>query len=255
MSKPCMAGGCRASLWRKFQPLVYHRKEWPCGELQVYPLKQGQALKHTVMWGLAVGVLLISVGLLLGIIALQGTETFWLPPGHYGFSLFLNKKESLGADPLRCNWGIGDKGATAWPGSAFSFLHPEGVSQLHKILLASTRFSGQGGGGRKVIVQWMCYFSPLSTQPPGQWGLGVWCLIWVTHVTFCFSCESLWWVVTRTQHLPVCRDTMYIPAQQGMQWETRSMQHVGRQGVLYENKVDVDKIIKHRLKADKLACT
>ncbi|KAK4821807.1 hypothetical protein QYF61_003836 [Mycteria americana] len=29
----------------------------------------------------------------------------------------------------------------------------------------------------------------------------------------------------RTRHSPVHRDTMYMPAQQGMQWETRSMQH------------------------------
>lgn len=45
---------------------------------------------------------------------------------------------------------------------------------------------------------------------------------------------------------------MYVPAQQEMQWETRSMQRVGRQGLLYGDKLDVYTMIKHRLNVDKL---
>lgn len=84
--------------------------------------------------------------LLRGITAQWGTEMFCLPPGQYGSSLFLNKKENLGADPLWCNWGAGDRGARAGPVSLFPPCPPKGASQLHKISLASPRRWWKDGG-------------------------------------------------------------------------------------------------------------
>lgn len=115
------------------------------------------------LWNTCTGVLLISVGLLLGITALRGIEVFCLPPGHYGSSLFLNRKESLGADPLWCNWGAGAGGARVWSGGTSSSLpHPEKPHSCVKLHWL------QPGAVAKEVVEgwWSCNEDVASPHSP-----------------------------------------------------------------------------------------
>jgi len=129
----------------------------------------------------------------------------------------------------------------------------EGATQLHKISVASRSGSGRGGGGRMVVGKERIA-SPTLCPASGAAGLRCLLLCIILVYNLCFGSERRRWVVTRTRHSPVHSDTRYVPAQQGVQGETRSMQLVWRKGLLYGNKLDADKMIKHRLNVDKFVC-
>lgn len=208
-----------------------------------------------VAQGLVGGVLLISVGLLLGITALWGTEAFCPPPGQYGSRLFLTKKESLDADTLWCYQGVGDGGARAWPGGTFSSLAPSPRSLT--VSYTKSHWLQPGAVAEEVVERWWsCNEDGVSPHslPSLQRSGGAGCLApHMVHIyNLLFHHWGHWCILSRTWHSPVHRDATHVPAQQGMRRETGSMHHMGRKGLLYGDKLDIGKMIKCRLHVEKL---